>query len=200
MAGRYMTEKKHTKAMRERRSGCAFPPWTGVVEARDEDGIVSHPEEQLNPNRSSIPRKTSDKSSCGAADDVPLYLRTPAHSVAHGNITLRQWQGSRVFMRERRVLERVKWFIGPSRQFVRLLPLHTCQPTATPDFAFWYVDDSSTSQFLQTSSWIAGLYIPFTSSPRRKGRTPTSRFRSSSRPSSLNSGSTTSSSTGMRNP
>lgn len=40
-------------------SGCAFPPWTGVVEARDEDGIVSHPEEQLNPNRSSIPRKTS---------------------------------------------------------------------------------------------------------------------------------------------
>lgn len=39
--------------------GCAFPPWTGVVEARDEDGIVSHPEEQLNPNRSSIPRETS---------------------------------------------------------------------------------------------------------------------------------------------
>lgn len=174
------------------------PPWTGVVEARDEDGIVSHPEEQLNPNRSSIPRKTSP---CVAQlMIVPLYLGTPVHAVAHGNITLRQWQGSRVFMRERRVLERVKWFIGPSRQFVRLLPLHTCQPTATPDFAFWYVDDSFTSHQLQTSSWIAGLYIPFTCSPRRKGRTPTSRFRSSLRPLSLSSGSTTSSSTGMRNP
>lgn len=37
-------------------------------------------------------------------------------------------------MRERRVLQRVKWFIGPSRQIVRLLPLHTYQPAATPDF------------------------------------------------------------------
>lgn len=102
-------------------SGCAFPPWTGVVEARDEDGIVSHPEEQLNPNRSSIPRKT-----CRGVAQLMRCTPVPKHpcrcdAVAHGKITLRQWQGSRVFMRERRVLERVKWFLGPSRQFVRPL-------------------------------------------------------------------------------
>lgn len=111
-----------------------------------------------------------------------------------------KWQGSRVFMRERRVLKRVKWFVGPSRQFVRPLPLHTCQPTATPESASWYLDDSFTSACLHSSPWIAGLYIPFTSSPRRRGRTPTSRCRSSLRPSFSSSGSTTSSSTGMRNP
>lgn len=54
-----MTEKKQTKAMQKRKKPLRIPPGTGVVEARDEDGIVSHPEEQLNPNRSSIPRKTS---------------------------------------------------------------------------------------------------------------------------------------------
>lgn len=128
-------------------SGCAFSPWTGVVEARDEDGIVSHPEEQLNPNRSSIPRKTSR----GVAQLMmyPCTRESLLGAVAHGNITLRQWQGSRVFMRERRVLKRVKWFLGPSRQFVRPLPLHTCESTATPDFAFWYLDDfSCTSPYL----------------------------------------------------
>lgn len=49
------------------------PPWTGVVEARDEDGIVSHPEEQLNPNRSSIPRKTSRYVAQLMSTPVPRY-------------------------------------------------------------------------------------------------------------------------------
>lgn len=55
MAGRYMTEKKHTKAMREREERLRIPSLYRGCEARDEDGIVSHQEEQLNPNRSSIP-------------------------------------------------------------------------------------------------------------------------------------------------
>lgn len=66
--------------------GCAFPPWTGVVEARDEDGIVSHPEEQLNPNRSSIPRETSPF--VAQLMMYPLYPSTPVGAVAHGGISL----------------------------------------------------------------------------------------------------------------
>lgn len=56
-------------------SGCAFPPWTGVVEARDEDGIVSHQEEQLNPNRSSVPRTTGRR--------VAQLMMLPRQPVTH---------------------------------------------------------------------------------------------------------------------
>lgn len=150
--------------------GCAFPPWTGVVEAQDGDGIVPNSEEQLNPNRSSIPRKTGR----GVAQ-VLMYpcthesLHPCRFAVAHAETTLRQWQGSRVSMRESRVLQRVKWFIGPSRQFVRLLPLHTCQPAATPDFPSRYLDDSFTSFALRLHHGSRVCTYPSRLSPGGRG-------------------------------
>lgn len=87
------------------------------------------------------------------------------HAVAHGKITLRQWQGSRVFMRERRVLKRVKWFIGPSRQFVRLLPLHIhanplqlqTSPSGTLTILFFHI--ALPSDFIMDRGSVHTLHV-----------------------------------------
>lgn len=54
-----MTGLKHTKAMWKRGKPLRILSFDRVVEAQDVDGIGCHPEEQLNPNRSSVPRWTS---------------------------------------------------------------------------------------------------------------------------------------------